>query len=406
MGIAALLLAIVFSGSGRTTAQTAPTGTNLLANPSLEKPYNGNGVSSTQTAPVSWILFASGTDVVSFPHIDPAQIHSGASAWNFHSSNIYNAGGYQQVTGIAVGSTLHATFYAQGYTCTDTVHSCIGSDGLHHSNPGSGMYFKVGVDPTGGTNPASGQIVWSPNVTAFDSWGQPVTDAINCNTTVTFFMYVGETGNMFINSAYFDDASLVITATGTNTTVTPCGVTTGVTPGAIVPTSGPVYAAFVTKQAAGQQPDGSILHTVQAGDTLAAIAVAYGITLDQIRKLNNILPGDNILRIGQKILVKAPDSGILPTATLPPAPPNGQSPTQKPNDPFATPPPTSASAAIPPTSNAIPATAVPPTAIVPAVSPTSAINSLIPGTGAGNVNGTIGSAPTIVPLPPTDIEFF
>lgn len=170
---------------------------------------------------------------------------------------------------------------------------------------------------SGGTNPASGQIVWSTPTSAFDTWASLGVDAINCNTTVTFFMYTTQSAGLFINAVYFDDASLSVTTQGTSTNAT-CGAVPGGTPGTsapgVVATLAPPtqqFAPFVQKQA-GEQPDGSIIHVVGAGDTLAAIGVAYHVTLDQLRQLNNIQPGNGFLKIGQKIIVRGP-TPITPT---------------------------------------------------------------------------------------------
>ena len=66
-----------------------------------------------------------------------------------------------------------------------------------------------------------------------------------------------------------------------------------------------------------QQPDGSVWHVVQSGDTLFIIAIEYGVTVDQMMQLNHLQPGD-YLRIGQELMVKGPTQ--LPTATASPQP--------------------------------------------------------------------------------------
>src|SRR5512146_1832260 len=67
-------------------------------------------------------------------------------------------------------------------------------------------------------------------------------------------------------------------------------------------------------------PDGRILYTVQAGDTCGRIQLLYGISLQQLRELNetinsdctNLIPGQNIL------IALAGPAG--PSATPGPAP--------------------------------------------------------------------------------------
>ena len=75
-----------------------------------------------------------------------------------------------------------------------------------------------------------------------------------------------------------------------------------------VPTTGP---------RSKQQPDGSVWHVVQSGDTLFIIAIEYGVTMDQVMQLNHLRSGD-YLRVGQELMVKGPTQ--LPTATASPQP--------------------------------------------------------------------------------------
>jgi LysM repeat protein len=61
------------------------------------------------------------------------------------------------------------------------------------------------------------------------------------------------------------------------------------------------------------QPDGSIIHEVRPGDTLAGIAVAYKVDIEELRKLNNIPPEVGNIYYGQKLIIK-----LAPVQTLPP----------------------------------------------------------------------------------------
>ncbi len=55
----------------------------------------------------------------------------------------------------------------------------------------------------------------------------------------------------------------------------------------------------------GARADGSVVHVVEAGDTLDSIAFAYGVTRADLLALNDI-PDPRIIQIGQEIVVKAP----------------------------------------------------------------------------------------------------
>jgi len=68
------------------------------------------------------------------------------------------------------------------------------------------------------------------------------------------------------------------------------------------------------------KPDGSIIHPVQFGQALLTIAKAYGLTVDELKKRNN-LSGDTIFE-GQKLVIRGSFTPTLtPTITLTPLPP-------------------------------------------------------------------------------------
>jgi LysM repeat protein len=282
-------------------------GQNLLQNPGLESPYTGQGLPD-QTAPNGWKLWFTGASVTSFPHIDANQIRSGAAAWNINKGfQVFTAGGYQQVPGIRPGSLLRASVYGMLYTCNDGTTSCINGQGQRISDRASGAYFRIGIDPSGGTDPNSSLIVWSNNAAGFDTYTAVGVDATACNTVATVFLYATQALPMALNHVYFDDASMVIQQASTTEGSVTCGTPGGTpAPGATAAPPTQAFAPFVQKQP-GEQPDGSIVHTMVAGDTLAAIAVAYGTTLDEIRRLNGFQPGEGgFLQIGTKIIVRGP----------------------------------------------------------------------------------------------------
>ena len=61
--------------------------------------------------------------------------------------------------------------------------------------------------------------------------------------------------------------------------------------------------------------DGSVIHTVQAGESLNLIATAYGITVGEIKLLNNLT--SDMLSVGQKLIIP---TGDVPTTTPSPLP--------------------------------------------------------------------------------------
>jgi LysM repeat protein len=64
-------------------------------------------------------------------------------------------------------------------------------------------------------------------------------------------------------------------------------------------------------------PNGKTVHLVQSGQTLWAIAIAYGIKIADLVRLNNLEPGNPMIYMGQKLLVRSgPTATVSPVVTL------------------------------------------------------------------------------------------
>ena len=61
-------------------------------------------------------------------------------------------------------------------------------------------------------------------------------------------------------------------------------------------------------------PDGSVVHIVEAGQTLWSIAVAYGVHINEIQQMNALV-GSTTIYNGMKLIIK-----IAPTVTITPTP--------------------------------------------------------------------------------------
>jgi LysM repeat protein len=79
----------------------------------------------------------------------------------------------------------------------------------------------------------------------------------------------------------------------------------------LIPVSGPSGGPGPTATPQG----GTLVYTVQAGDTISMIASRFGSTMDWIFTANNLKP-DAILHIGQSLLVPQSDSTPTPAATV------------------------------------------------------------------------------------------
>jgi LysM repeat protein len=80
--------------------------------------------------------------------------------------------------------------------------------------------------------------------------------------------------------------------------------------------AGEAVGFIIPVKAATPQPDGSIVHEVQAGQTLWAIAEAYGVDINQLAKLNWRTPDDPVYT-GEELLVReaVPETAAIPPTT-------------------------------------------------------------------------------------------
>ena len=299
---------------------------NLLANPGFEGGWHWQGDSFLGKVADGWVAWwvedsidKSESDpdfwrnqrpeygLVGLEYYMPDQVHSGAQALQYGKRYAtHTAGVYQQVSGITAGSKL--LFSAWGFV--------FGSD--KSKTPGW-VHMKVGIDPTGGTNVFSGNVVWSPEynpiaINSGSAWQQMSVEAVAQNSTVTVFMYSSPDWPMDDGlTAQWDDTSLLVTGTAEEPTATPPPPLPTNTPG-----PPPPPAATSTPR-----PDGSVVHKVQSGETLWAIAIQYanGSTmspeqmLERINQLNN---NPALIYPGQELVVAVPQNP-LPVATAAPA---------------------------------------------------------------------------------------
>jgi len=61
---------------------------------------------------------------------------------------------------------------------------------------------------------------------------------------------------------------------------------------------------YAPLQTVTPQGDGSIIHVVGFGQSLWAIAIAYGVKIDEIRQWNNLPAGSTLITSGQKLLIR------------------------------------------------------------------------------------------------------
>jgi hypothetical protein len=155
------------------------------------------------------------------------------------------------------------------------------------------MHMKIGIDPTGGTDPWSKDVVWSPEKDVYDQFERYEVQAVARSNKVTVFTYSRPENPMEHNDLYLDDAELAAVGGG--------GFSAPVT---VNPP--PAMVAVEGKPAAAN--GGRISHIVKPGDTLFAIALQYGVPVDQIMALNGLKP-DSRIEIGRELIIALPAPG-------------------------------------------------------------------------------------------------
>lgn len=309
-------------------------GGNLLQNPGMEQPYAGCGAGDAPNGWKCWYELIDKTkqnapdlQYVVKPQFSaeinpsgkfPQLIHGGGSSAHIgYQLDPWHAGLMQSVS---VPANTPVRFCA--WARIRLSNFALGSpDGASVSDKDSRS--RVGIYPNGDTADwGSGSIIWSGTGNPHDTWQQLcVTATSGPEGRITVFTssdWRGSSGQHV--DVWWDDAELVATGAQVAPTAAPGN------PPAPQPTAAPQQPAPTS--APVTNADGSIVHTVVAGDTLFGLSLQYNVALDDIYRYNG-LNGQSILSIGQQIIIK-PAAGAQPPAAQPPATaaPTAQPPAQ------------------------------------------------------------------------------
>ena len=227
----------------------------------------------------------------------------------------HQGGIYQEVDSLTSGSTYRFSVYAY-------VWSSSFEDTELSEDPGD-VVLRVGIDPNGGTDGASDDIIWSTAATFFyDAYRQYAVIATAESSSITVFIEstVGEPrANNYI---YLDDAVLevasetvvVVDDTPTQemdasledstTTETPqdeAPMQTTAESERIDDTGTPESEGSTATPTLTATPD-DVNHIVEAGDTVGGLAAEYGTTVQAIREANGLNAASAIF-IGQILII-------------------------------------------------------------------------------------------------------
>jgi len=316
-----IVLSVCLISTVGASAQTPTPGAppkdprNLVENPSFEPPFiedkrtdGGGFVASGWQA---WWYNDAGDefDAPEFKpaeiFIDPNRVRSGGTAQQYFRPWARHQAGVYQVVNVPVNSSLRFSAYGQSWsTNAENPNPADSADGGLVGE----VRMRIGIDPTGGTNPFSRDVFWSPTREVYDSYERFTVDTTAQGDTVTVFTYSAPRWPWATNNVYWDDAALIVTAPGQAGTPDPDATPDpDETPGASGTTSGSGVDLELfledVRPAEVQPPreDGTQWHVVQLGDTLLGIAVAYGISPNQLVEQNNL--SSETIFVGQELFI-------------------------------------------------------------------------------------------------------
>ncbi|MCL5997962.1 MAG: LysM peptidoglycan-binding domain-containing protein [Chloroflexi bacterium] len=320
-----LLVACVFAlviVSTVTPAATYAQDENVLFNEGFEGEFKGDPYckSGTCNVPSGWGVWFIPRRETDQPGINfqpqyvqvksANRVKSGSAAQHIYTENATHTGGiFRIVTNVKVGSKLRFSAWGESWSTND--------ESPISARPSPDIKLKIGIDPMGGNNgqasPLNGQVVWSEEHDAKDSFTQFTVEAEAKSQTVIVYMYSTMKEPVRHNEVFWDDAVLEYTAPPPTATVTPTleaggSVTdaTGAQAAGTAPAETPTSAPTV-------QASSGITHTVVEGDTLFAIALKYDKSVEEIKRLNNL--SNDLLQIGQVLIIEPPTEAVsIPAA--------------------------------------------------------------------------------------------
>jgi len=336
--------------AGRSIA-AAYQGQNLLQNPGFEEPFLTVGADPALHVASGWQPWhlptppGESSAINARPEYKPAppnRVRSGGAAQEYNTFfATHTAGVYQRVP-VTPGTDLRFSVFMYIWSSETFANPDV-------SDEPNTVIVNVGIDPSGGTDPTSPNILWSDDAEFYDEYRELSVTATSEGTAVTVFVRSAPKGFVGVNNIYLDDAALVPlgtaplpqdtleptaiptrdvfvptqegTITPVPTTLVPPPTFTPNVPTRIPPTVTPSPTVPPVPTATPDLPDeftGSILYTVVAGDTVWEIARRFGSAMNAIIEVND-LPGSGLIVVGQVLVIPVRDGQPVPP-TLTPVP--------------------------------------------------------------------------------------
>lgn len=134
----------------------------------------------------------------------PPRVRSGATSQHYFSFySTHEAGMVQQVTAVPGGEYCFSAWgHAWSANTTTPDYTSTDDHGF--------LYQKVGIDPTGGTDWQSPDVIWGEARRQYDEFGLFVVQATAVGETVTVFLHSQPQWPVKHNDVYWDDAFLSV----------------------------------------------------------------------------------------------------------------------------------------------------------------------------------------------------
>ena len=279
-----LMLIVLIQFAAGANAQAV----NVLTNPGFEESFtvrDGDQFVRVAEGWTPWHREAEGEDAFTWELIQPeyqsasdtdesSHIREGEYSQllrSFYAT--FDAGLLQEYEGVEVNSWLR--FSASAWVWSSKL-----DDPLQSEADGD-VFVQVGIDPDGGTDGESEDIVWSEiTYELYDGWRDFVVVTQATAETITVFIRVLVGQPVRNNFVWLDDTKLYLDAFDEDV-VTSLAQSVGPPP---LPTRIPVY------------------HVVQAGETLDDVAAHYGTSVESILTANN-LSGAHLVHTGNQLLI-------------------------------------------------------------------------------------------------------
>lgn len=300
--------------------------TNLLQNPGFEEPYVTINSDLSLRVASSWQPWSlpqgASSSINARPEYKPApanRIHSGQAAQEYNTFFATHTGGVYQRVPVTPNTDLRFSIFVYVWSSATFANPDVSDDP-------NDVSVRVGIDPTGGTDGTSPNIVWSADSEFYDEYRELSVTARSQGTAVTVFVRSAPLGFVGTNNVYLDDAVLVSLGTGPVETAIPQPTpTTDFIPptqeGTITPVPTPAVTNTPVPTATPPLPDdftSSFVYTVVSGDTVWGIAQRFKSTVAAITKVNGLTDAGYI-SIGQTLVIPVRGDTTTP-ATFTPIP--------------------------------------------------------------------------------------